>query len=282
MKTLLLTGAGGFVGSRILQQLRPRFALTPFPSSVLRCGDETAVLRQVAACRPDYIVHTAAISDTGYSQAHPDESYAANVALPVHLAKAARAVGAKLLAFSSDQVYTGLTHPGPYDEQEPLQPANVYGRHKREAEERMLEICPDSVHLRATWMYDLPGYGLPVRENLLTTLLRAAWEGRERTYATQDYRGVTYVRHVIELLVPALDLPGGVYNFGSENKLNMYETACDFADALCLRLNIRPDGEAPYRSLSMSCAKLKGCGITPDDTQQGIRRCVRDYALNRW
>ena len=55
-----------------------------------------------------------------------------------------------------------------------LHPANIYGQYKLEAEQRVLELCPDSVHLRASWMYDLPGYGLPIRGNLPLNLLRAA------------------------------------------------------------------------------------------------------------
>lgn len=82
--------------------------------------------------------------------------------------------GAKLVAFSSDQVYTGLTEHGPFDEDTPLSPANVYGRHKQEMEQRVLDILPDAVLLRAAWMYDLPGYGLPIHGNFLLNLLTAA------------------------------------------------------------------------------------------------------------
>ena len=60
--------------------------------------------------------------------------------------------GAKLISFSSDQVYAGVTQPGPLPETLPLSPANTYGRHKLEAEERVLALCPEAVLLRAPWM----------------------------------------------------------------------------------------------------------------------------------
>ena len=41
----------------------------------------------------------------------------------------------------------------------------------------------------------------------------------------RDYRGITYVREAVEQLTQAMKLPGGVYNFGSENDCNMYTTA---------------------------------------------------------
>ena len=51
--------------------------------------------------QPAAIVHAAALSDTGYCAQHPEEAHRANVELPVWVAKAACASGAKLLAFSS-------------------------------------------------------------------------------------------------------------------------------------------------------------------------------------
>lgn len=115
------------------------------------------------AAAPDGILHTAAISDTGYCADHPEQAYRANVELPVWLARAAAEIGAKLVAFSSDQVYAGVEQSGPLPETIPLKPANVYGQGKLEMEQRVQALCPGAVLLRATWMYDLPGYRLPIR-----------------------------------------------------------------------------------------------------------------------
>lgn len=277
MKRILVTGAGGFVGARILQQLGDRLTLIPAPRGALRGAAQADIDRLVDDARPDAILHTAAISDTGYSQAHLAESYEANVALPVRLARAARAAGAGLVCFSSDQVYTGLSGDGPFTEDVPLSPANVYGRHKREAEQRVLDIWPRAVMLRATWLYDLPGYGLPIRGNLPLNLLRAARRGEALRFSRRDRRGVTYVRQAVENLLPALSLPGGVYNFGSENTRDMYETALAF----CRALGIAPAIEAAdwQRSLAMDCGKASRAGIPFDDTVEGISRCLADYGL---
>lgn len=107
MKKLLVSGAGGFVGARIMTQLAGRYELCAFPKGMLTAADEQTVADWVRREQPDVIVHTAALSDTGYSEKYPDESYRANVLLPCWMAAAAQKSGAKLVAFSSDQVYTG-------------------------------------------------------------------------------------------------------------------------------------------------------------------------------
>ncbi len=278
MKRVLITGAGGFVGSRVLQQWRGKYELCAFPKSFLCIANETEVLAQTKARHPDVILHTAALSDTGYCAQHPAEAYRANVELPVWLARAAQQTKAKLVAFSSDQVYAGTKQQGPLSEALDLHPANIYGRYKLEAEQRVLELCPDSVYLRASWMYDLPGYGLPIRGNLPLNLLRAALKGEAVRFSRNDFRGVTYVRQVIENLEPSMDLPGGVYNFGSGNAEDMVCTARRFAKVLGITVKIAE--ESWERNLVMDTAKLERSGIRFAATQQGIRCCLQDYGLS--
>lgn len=277
MQKLLVTGAGGFVGSRVCQQWRTSFDQITPPRGFFAAADEMSLRQFVEAHRPDCILHTAALSDTGYCAAHPEESYRANVLVPEWLAKAAQDTGAKLLAFSSDQVYAGVSHPGPLPETLELHPANVYGRHKLEMEQRVLAHCPEAVLLRATWLYDLPGYQLPIRGNLPLNLLHAALQGEPVRFSAQDFRGVSYVREVIANLQPAFALPGGVYNFGSSNTENMVHTAQQFAQELDIAVQIEA-ADWP-RNLVMDGKKLEKAGIRFDPTQQGIRHCLRDYGL---
>ena len=258
MKKLLVSGAGGFVGARIMTQLAGRYELCAFPKGMPAAADEQTVADWVRREQPDVIVH--------------------NVLLPCWMAAAAQKSGAKLVAFSSDQVYTGLTEHGPFDEDTPLSPANVYGRHKQEMEQRVLDILPDAVLLRAAWMYDLPGYGLPIRGNFLLNLLTAAMRQETLRFSMRDYRGITYVREAVERLTQAMELPGGVYNFGSENDCDMVTTA----RRACALLDIHPVIEAADwpRSLLMDGGRFRAAaGVGFDDTLTGVQRCLRDYGL---
>ena len=277
MKRVLITGGSGFLGARILQQGLGDAELCSLPRGFLAAAGEAEVTETIQKLQPAAIVHAAALSDTGYCAQHPEEAHRATVELPVWVAKAACASGAKLLAFSSDQVYAGITQPGPLPETLPLQPTNVYGRCKLEMEQRVLELCPDAVLLRASWMYDLPGYGLPIRGNLPLNILRAAKTGEVLRFSRNDYRGVSYVREVIENLVPAMELPGGVYNFGSECDGDMVETARCFANLL--QVDVKIEESDLTRNLAMDTGKLRAHGIEFSSTWGALRVCLGDYRL---
>lgn len=143
---ILVTGANGFVGHKIIQMCKDAVAC---PS--LRGTSEDEIKRIVEASGANTIIHTAAISDIGACQADPEASYIANVQIPIYLAKAAKNV--KLICFSSDQVYSGTDEEGPYSE-DMVKPNNIYAEHKLEMERRVLDIEPTAVMLRAEWMYD--------------------------------------------------------------------------------------------------------------------------------
>ena len=269
MKKILVTGAGGFVGSRVMQQWAGRYELCTFPKGFLAAAGEDAVQQAVLQQRPDVILHTAAISDTGYCADHPEQAYRSNVELPVWFARAAAETGAKLVAFSSDQVYAGVTQSGPLPETISLQPANVYGQGKLEMEQRVLDRQPDSVLLRAEWMYDY----ISPKGNYLLNVLNA----KETLTFGQQYRGITYLREVCENMERVIKLPGGIYNFGSETTQSMYEITKDFLRITGSKQMVK---EVPAaHNLWMDCGKAAEYGVVFSDVMDGLKRCLGDYGL---
>ena len=260
---ILVTGPRGFVGARIMNELKDA---VPAPS--LRGADEDTVRLLADTVCPDVIIHTAAMSDIAACEKDPDGSRHANVEIPVWLAK----TGVKLVAFSTDQVYSGADSDGPYPE-DIAAPANLYARHKLEMEQRTLEANPETVLLRATWMYDMPMYGIANRGNFLVNMLRS----REIAFSSSQHRAVTYVREVARHILQAASLPGGVYNYGSENELTIMETALWLKEALSLPIAVKDAG--PRHHLWMDCAKARLNGIRFNDTLAGLRECIADYGL---
>lgn len=233
-KSLLITGASGFVGGRVAETLFHKGYDIYAPShGEMDITSAESVMRYVEDIRPELILHLAAISDTGYCEAHPEESYLVNVVGVENLALAAAKSKSKLVFFSSDQIYNGNVELDPLSEDVPVSPENHYGRHKLLAEQRALAVCDSVVALRATWMYDIQRPGMHTHNNFVINLKRAVAEGGALSYATREYRGITWVEEIVRNIPYTFELPGGVYNFGAENKLNTYETALEYARMLC-------------------------------------------------
>lgn len=232
MKRILVTGASGFVGSRFAEQMRHRYELLLPTHGDMDITSEEAVNRYIDRARPDAILHLAAISNTGYCEEHPDESYRVNVTGVENLASAAARHEARFVFFSSDQIYNGNTESGLLSEDIAVAPENHYGRHKLLAEQHATEIYEESVALRATWMYDSPRTGMPTHRNFVINIKEAIANGTPLQFATREYRGITSIAEVVENLPHTLSLKGGVYNFGAENNFNTYETACAYIGIL--------------------------------------------------
>ncbi len=266
MQTLCITGADGFLGSRAAAYYQTRFRVLPLGHAALDITDAAAVRRYLAAERPDFLLHCAAVSDTGEAEREPVRSRSVNVAGTVNLAAACAATGTGLVYMSSDQVYNGCRRSGPLGEDEPLNPQSVYAAEKWEAERKVAALLPAAVGLRLTWLYDLPGSGYRMNRNLVVNLLAASRENRPLTAAVRDFRGVTDVWAVVERLADCFSLPGGVYNFGSGCAVNSFALFCGAARLLGADpAPVRPDtGRYPdfARNLSMDCQKLAAQGIT--------------------
>jgi dTDP-4-dehydrorhamnose reductase len=79
------------------------------------------------------------------------------------------------------------------------------------------------------------------------------------------------------LIRQAALLPGGAYNYGSENALTMFETGQWLKDALSLPVNITDAGKRHH--LWMDCSRIKSQGIYFCNTIDGLKKCIRDYNL---
>ena len=259
---ILVTGANGFVGNKIIQMCNDTAAC---PS--LRGISEDGVRRLVEESGADTIIHTAAISDIGVCQANPEASHIANVQIPIYLAKAAQ--NAKLICFSSDQVYSGSDEEGPYSE-DMVKPDNIYAEHKLEMEQRVLDIAPDAVMLRAEWMYD---YYLK-KSNYFMNIINAK---ESVCFSSHQYRGITYVKEVAENMEKVIHLPGGIYNFGSETTKSMYEMTIEFIDII--GKDIKIEDALPRHNLWMNCEKARKHGIEFSSVGGRLKKCAEDYNL---
>jgi nucleoside-diphosphate-sugar epimerase len=135
---VLVTGAEGFVGRRLLARLRARGdEAIGSDHEDLDVADAARVRAAMAAAKPDAVVHLAALSFVPEAEAEGTRAFRVNYlgARNVLLAALAEAPRAHVLLVSSSTVY-GPAAPGapPFDESSPLRPANAYARTKAAAD----------------------------------------------------------------------------------------------------------------------------------------------------
>ena len=283
---LLITGASGFLGKRTAAYFEKlgHQVLTPAHSQ-LDITDAENVRTWFRENRPEAVIHTAAVSDTGLCQQKPEWSETINVTGSVNLAESCREFDSKLVICSSDQVYFGSDFPGPHREMENLSPANVYGCQKLRAEKLCLAACPETVCLRLSWMYDSVSF--PGEHGHFLTTFRETLKDASKTltWPIHDCRGITDVNVVIENMPKALELPGGVYNFGSENRDSTYDTVKSVLEALQMHealARLVPNEQAfrdSPRNISMDTAKIKAPGIFFPSTREGLIQALKEECV---
>ena len=130
---LHVTGATGYLGSELLR-LRPNAS-----AERVEIRDAAAVRALFDRVRPETVIHTA------YRQ----EDASVNVEGSENVARAAAALGARLVHLSTDVVFDGRKGE-PYVEDDPLSPVNDYGASKAEAERRVVAAHPDALIVRTS------------------------------------------------------------------------------------------------------------------------------------
>ena len=201
---LHVTGATGFLG-RELTSLAPEAT-----TERVDVRDEEAVASLLARLRPDVVVHTAYRQDG-------DGAREVVVEGSDNVARAAAAVGARLVHLSTDVVFDGRLGR-PYVEDDPPTPCTDYGRAKAEAEERVRAACPEALIVRTSLILGGPGHAPSKHE------LAALDDGM--TFFSNELRSPVQVTDLARALLHLAVRPvAGVLHAGGADDLSRAELA---------------------------------------------------------
>ncbi|MEO5656381.1 MAG: dTDP-4-dehydrorhamnose reductase [Nitrospiria bacterium] len=256
---IFLTGASGQLGLALRRTLAAHDLVAP--SETEADISDPAIVSTIAAARPDLIVHTAAYTDVDGSEADPDRAFAVNARGSLHVAQGAAAVGARLIAISTDYVYDGSKR-SPYVETDPTSPLGVYGASKLEGEREMVKVLPGVTILRTAWLY---GEG----KNFVRTMLRLAGERDELRVVDDQIGSPTSAADLAGAIVALASRPAsGVYHAVNAGSCSWYEFS-----KVILRLAGRSTRVVPIPSSELArpakrpahsvldCGKLAALGI---------------------
>ncbi|WCJ60825.1 NAD(P)-dependent oxidoreductase [Fontisphaera persica] len=145
-----VTGAGGLLGQALMAfgPPAPDWEVRGWTHEELELTDYRALREAFKRERPDLVIHAAALSRPRDCEGDPDRAWAVNVGVTALLADLMGE--GRLIFISSEQVFDGRS--GPYAENAPVCPINVYGQTKAEAERHVL-ARPQNVVVRLALTY---------------------------------------------------------------------------------------------------------------------------------
>lgn len=306
---VLVTGAGGFIGSHLCERLLKLGAevrgivhgnmrgsigyLCTVESEQARkleiCGGnlrDGAFVRE-AATGIDTIFHLGAITSVAYSYANPEETMITNVFGTLNVCTAARHEHVRRLVHTSSAGVYGAAKGGePISETHPLAAHNPYTASKLAA-----DFTVESFHLS----YDLPVstcrifniYGPRIgRFLVIPTIILQLMRGRElRLGDLTPTRNFTYIDDIVNAFIRMAEedsVVGEVVNFGSTRAVTIGELAQLIADLMGKDVTIvsdsgrlRPKQSEIQRVLADSTKAKNLLGWEAEtDLEEGLRHTI--------
>jgi dTDP-4-dehydrorhamnose reductase len=269
-------GATGLLGRALMREWA-RDEVTGLGSGEGDIRNESRVLELVERTRPDWVVLAAAYTDVDGCETNPDLAFAVNCRGAMHVARAAKQHGARLLFLSTDYVFDG-TKGTAYETDDARAPRNVYGQSKAEAERQLAQALPGCSIVRTSWLFGVGGKCFP------DTILRAA-ASRPQLDVVGDQRGspsftVDIARAIIQLCRQGAS---GIVHATNGGECSWFEFAQEIVRQAGLETQVRQissdqfvrPAERPKYSV-LSPASLRKYGVLMPGWQDALRRYLAE------
>jgi len=207
----------------------------PGVDRVFDITDEKSVRAAIDAESPAIVIHAAAFTDVDGAERDEAAAHMVNVVGSRHVAGAAFAAGAYLIAVGTDFVFAG-DGGAPYDEMAPTRPLSAYGRTKLEGEEAIMCANPAFAVARTAWLYGGGGKHFP---RTVLTLLR---DRGMIAVVDDEFGSPTFAGDLAVALVQlAAQRAAGVYHLMNEGRASRFGLARAVAESAAYH----PEGVTP-------------------------------------
>jgi dTDP-4-dehydrorhamnose reductase len=300
-RAVVVTGATGLVGTKVVQKLLTsgdtvhavvrRQPPVGHPAAKNDTRDVTLHTVDLVANKPDWTwmeaiqpvaaIHCAAMTNVDECERDPTGTYAVNEHATRSLAEACARYGVHLLLISTDYVFDGSDeHPGPYSEEDPVQPLNHYGRSKWRSEVAVQDVCEGRTAwsiCRAAVVY---GFTPWTRANFATWLLAKLRNGESTRIVYDQICSPTIADDLADMLIGIMRQRAvGVFHTAGSTIVNRYQFALAVANQFGLDSSlIRPVATSELRQVAPRPLKA---GLCVDKVKQklGIVPLSLDKAL---
>jgi len=227
---------------------------------------EKAAVAAIASIKPDYVIHTAALTSVEQCEANPTLAQQVNVELAANVAFACAELNCGLVHISTDHLFDG-TQPL-MDESAPLSPINCYGRSKAAAERAVLSAHPGSLVIRTNFFGFAPSWR-PFFSNSILDGLRA---GRELRLFSDVYFSPLNLQDLIKVILELVQGGHqGIFNVVGDQRLTKH----DFGLLLAAAFGLDP---SPIKAVQI--AEVPNLVQRPKDMSLTNAKLVRTLGRN--
>lgn len=221
---ILITGAGGLVGSTLSEFFSAKNEVLALKHRDLDITDPEAVRRLVSKNRPDLIINCAVVQ-VDDCERDPNLAHAINVEGPKSLAETAARVEAELVHFSTNYVFEGgEIGRSPYTVADETRPLNIYGRTKLDGEKAIRAVSEKTFLIRTSWVYG------PRGTTFLSRVHRDLLSGKRIQAIADVWATTTYVADLAARLEEILSRRRyGTYHVVNRGVTSYYEFALETA-----------------------------------------------------
>lgn len=273
---VLVTGASGFVGRALVEELRHSGRAYEVQALERHDGDladDGAAERAFGAVQPDVVVHAAARIGVTRCEEEPLLALRSNVLAAVLVARACTNHGARLAYVSTADVYGAVAEA---DEETLPRPASLYALTKWWGEESARLYAPDGlVVLRLANPYG-PGIEPGQGKGALQTMLRQAERSEQLIAFRGEARSWCWIGDIVRAIRLVLESrERGVFNVGSdENPISLPDVARLVCEVTCAPAGLVEEVDPPPGRVAplIDIARVRGLGWRPEvSLEDGLR-----------
>ena len=260
---VFVTGVGGQLGHDVVNEIAGRgyeavgtdiqekysgiddgSAVVSAPYEQLDITDKEAVEAVIGRVKPDVIIHCAAWTNVDGAEAEENRPkvYAINAKGTENIARAAKAVDAKMIYISTDYVFNGQGER-PWDpDDKNYAPLNYYGKCKLEGELAVSSILEKYFVVRIAWAFGLNG------KNFIKTMINIG-KTHDKVNVVNDQIGTpTYMLDLARLLADMAESDKyGYYHATNEGGyISWYDFCVEFYKQYGLTTKVTPVTTAEY------------------------------------
>jgi dTDP-4-dehydrorhamnose reductase len=280
-RPILITGATGTLGNAFARICASRnLACRIVSRQEMDFCDPQAVERAIEKYRPWAIVNAGGYVRVDDAEDEPERCFRENTHGPSVLAIACIKHDLQFMSFSSDLVFDGM-QATPYVESDPVDPLNVYGRSKAQAEHAVLDTDPHALVIRTSSFFG------PWDEfNFVTLALRALAAGQPFEAAEDITVSPTYVPDLVHASLDLLiDREHGIWHLTNGDAITWAELAAKaaaLAGVSSMALRPRSAAAIGYRAPRPSYSAMRserGVLLPPLDDALARYLRLRDEAM---